>query len=186
MTEEEIKNLKPGDKFTVEYTSCKNSDDEILAKIVSEGMDYYTHFSKDSVALSKSHLVKPAPTFNVGDTVRIVPDPLTHTIYNKEDVFDLCFHGKAVKIADSVDAKGDVAIATETGLDTLSIHCLELVKKAVKDKYKVQADACDWEVVVGACVVASYDRCNHPNAEAAAKAECDRLNAEWRKQQAQQ
>lgn len=181
MTEEQINSLKEGDKFAVEYTVSKHENGKVCIKLAN-GDVFGVWLHSDNI-LTQGTLVTPSPTFEVGDTVKIVPDPLTHTIYNKENEFDLCIHGKTVKIAKTVDGKGDVVVDTGAGTDSLSIHCLKLVKKAVKDKYIVEEDDLAWCVTDKNWSVCSFNKSNHPDAKAAAEAECARLNAEWRKKE---
>lgn len=187
MTEEQIKSLKRGDKFTVEYTvTGKDGIDFICGRVFLDGRSREMKFAEDCDALESATLVTPPPTFEVGDTVRIVPDPLTGHAHNRLSLMDYEI-GKEYIIT-AVDMIGGAACLGGPHR-VMSIHCLEIVKKAVKDKYFVKREGS------GNAVVTIWDRdtnneviCywkTHPNARAAAEAECERLNAAWRKQQEQ-
>lgn len=181
MTEEQIKNLKVGDKITVDFVVEKVNDTYVNLSFTSG--EYYAGSLKQQWRLLKqATLVTPPPAFEVGDTVRIVPDPLTGTIYgngvNKDE-----FAGKENKVLEKANEWGNVRIKTHFGSILVNIHCLELVKKAVKDKYRVFNHDTAWGVDCEDGTVAYFSNGKHPNAKAAAMAECARLNAEWRKQQ---
>lgn len=192
MTEEEIKNLKIGDKFTMEYVVSEEDRADVDLPIRAESNDG-TLLWVSSLNLKHATLVKPTPTFEVGDTVRIVPDPMTGTAYS--DCIVLTRHiGKTGIVKVECDNHGqmqvDMGDAEENGYTIIDIHCLELVKKAVKDKFDVRRyldfDGLDdgW----GVCDKKTLDTivyfaCSYPNAEAAAREACDRLNKDWRDKQ---
>lgn len=142
MTEEEIRNLKTGDKITITLTAKKTNDH--MAFVDESGSPFILSTSN----IHRATLVKPAPKFEVGDIVRIIPDPMSgsiHGAYYKQEL-----SGK-IGIIQTYNVKDDegsfwLRISGNNNLYGISPHCLELVKKA-------------------------------------AKAECDRLNAEWRKKQ---
>lgn len=182
MTEEQIKNLKKGDTFTLKLTVAANCQEGVYADLAGFRFDRMT----DKV-LRHCILEQPAPTFEVGDTVRIVPDPMTRTIYGQGKRMLECEIGEIGKITVSCIGSGDFRVKTNDGnAYIINVHCLELVKKAVKDRYFVQEGKQTYNVCYHPqipTVVTTFVKSTHPNAEAAAKAECDRLNAEWSKQQ---
>lgn len=180
MTEEQIKGLKPGDLLRETYEVQEVSEDYVILRYQSG-----TNFgmcTKDSPMARQAELVQPAPKFEVGDIVRVVPDPLTCTLYgNGQGRADL--EDEVVKIIYPLRG-GDLRVETKKGEKPwISIHCLALVKKAEKDRYKVEKDDINFCVMDGKWAVAHFSINTHPDAEAAAKAECARLNAEWRKEQ---
>lgn len=180
MTEEQIKKLKKGDTFTLKLTVAAICQEGVYADLAGFRFDRMT----DKV-LRNCILEQPAPTFEVGDTVRIVPDPLTGTVHNSYGR-QLKFEGLIVTLSWLNKSAGQVTFKFGGNINEVSIHCLELVKKAVKDKYSVVDCTSEWRVCenLGQFMpIAAFVKTRHPNAEAAAKAECDRLNAEWRKQQ---
>ena len=181
MTEEQIKNLKKGDTFTLKLTVAANCQEGVYADLAGFRFDRIT----DKV-LRHCILEQSAPTFEVGDTVRIVPDPMTRTIYGQGKRMLECEIGEIGKITISCIGSGDFRVKTNDGAAyTINVHCLELIKKAVKDRYKVKEGAQTWNVISCAAtetVVSTFVKTIHPDAKAAAKAECDRLNAEWREQ----
>ena len=185
MTEEEINNLKIGDKFTLEYTIEEMRSTTVYV-IDANGSKHIFNKLPGGIVESAT-LVKPAPKFEVGDTVRIVPDPLTGTAYSDCIVLDSHI-GKTGIVKVECDDHGQMQVymgdAEENGYTIIiDLHCLELVKKAVKDRYKVEENDIYYCVIDGKWAIAHFSINSHPNAEAAAKAECDRLNAEWREQQ---
>lgn len=187
MTGEEIENLKKGDRVVTEYTITKVLSDTIDA--VDKENNRISFFKSTTGQLGISSIVKPAPTFEVGDTVRIIPDPLTGIAHgNGHD--EPCWEKVVVKIIKSLRG-GDYFVKTKDGEAAwISIHCLELVKKYVKDRYETRCHDNRISIMDNTkpttgyvAIVATFSQAHHPNAEAAAKSECDRLNAEWRKSQ---
>lgn len=184
MTEEEIKNLKIGDKFTMEY-KVSNINKKSINVCLKNGEDGL-YLSKDCKFLQATTLVKPVPTFEVGDTVRIVPDPMTGTVHNSYGRMRE-FDGLIVTLSRLKKSAGQVMFKRKGNEEEVSIHCLELIKKVVKDKYFVK----EFELTWGVCrlenpdssAIAIFCKNIHPAAKTAARAECARLNAEWRKQQ---
>lgn len=179
MTEEQIKNLKKGDTFTLKLTVVAGCQEGVYADLAGIRFDLMT----DKV-LRHATLVKTAHTFEVGDTVCVVPDPLTGDVYGHD-----AFHNSARYKHGTIVRQGplnDFEVAINNASIFVNIHCIELIKKAVKDKYKVEKDDINFCVTDGKWAIAHFSISSHPNAKAAAKAECDRLNAEWRKQQESQ
>lgn len=178
MTKEQIKALKKGDKFRIEYRITDVTEDTVDAKYDASLL--FTRFEKDkSETLQTATLVTPPPTFEVGDTVRIVPDPLTGHAHCHVLLWD-GYIGKE-GIIDEIDTETGLVVINS--IDKIDIHCLELVKKAVKEKYRVEETFASWTVCCETGWVASYRKKYNTTARAAAETECARLNAEWRKQQ---
>lgn len=126
--------------------------------------------------------VTTPPTFEVGDTVRVIPDPLTGHAHNRIALLDYEI-GKE-HIITNIDMIGGSALLDGPHSMMMSLHCLEIVKKVVKDKYHIDMDSGEWYIMTETnAIVARYDKKYHPDAKAAAETECARLNAEWRKQQ---
>ena len=180
MTEEEIENLKPGDILRVTY-KVQRVGEIFMTLHYQSGADYGICYINSPMA-RQLELVQPAPTFEVGDTVRIVPDPLTGTVHNSYGSLRE-FEGLIVTLSWLNKSAGQVIFERDGKENEVSIHCIELAKKAVKDRFHVEEDRYAFIVAEGAFSMSAFYKGKHPNAEAAAKAECDRLNAEWRKQQ---
>lgn len=178
MTEEQIKSLKKGDKFTIEHTIEKINGDEVYV-VDAEGARFVIE-KNVSRTLDIAALVTPPPTFEVGDTVRIVPDPLTGHAHNRLALLDYEI-GKEYSITVIDMISGSACL--DGPHRVMSLHCLELVKKAVEDKYIVEEDSLAWCVTDKNWSVCSFNKSNHPAAKAAAEEECARLNEAWRKQQ---
>lgn len=189
MTEEEIKALKPGDKVIIKYTVGDITDAVVNLLDREEGRTVLLKCSKGT--LGTADLVHPAPKFEKGDIVRVIPDPLTGYAYSDSFVLDRYVGLKGI-VVEECDYHGqlevDMGDAEENGNHLINIHCLELVEKQAGEKYYVrQYDMPDrtFNVVEEAThvTVAQYSINSHPNAKAAAKAECHRLNEEWRADQ---
>lgn len=185
MTEEQIKSLKAGDKFTIEYYVYRKTNNGHFLIHYSNG-DSYGAPTYSWEGFTHANLVTPPPTFEAGDMVRIVPDPLTGTIYGNGVSKDE-FAGKENKVLEKANEWGNVRVKTHFGSVLINVHCLEMVKKAVKDKYCAREYEEAW-VVEPACrdegeAVSAFYKKQHPNAKAAAMAECARLNKGWRRQQ---
>lgn len=183
MTEEEIKSLKDGDKYTVTF-KIDEVEGEYLRVFYEDGTYYGLVYKENWTMLEKATLVKPTPTFEKGDTVRIVPDPMTGTIYGKGSLYGNWVLGEA-RILEEFKQATEMKLAKNDGqIVTINVHCLELVKKEEKEKYRVVKYGDEFQIIwADFHVAARFDKIIHPNAKAAAQAECDRLNAEWHKQQ---
>lgn len=199
MTEEQFNGLKAGDKFIVEYTVKSTIKEKVQIALADGTSDGTWPFSSE--LMQNATLVTPPPALvEVGDTVRIVPDPLSGRIHGAH--YSQGLSGVTGKVAHvhkagakdddgEVDDECTVWIRCE-GHDFnwgVSPHCVVLVKKAVKDKYAVRCcyvgGAWTWckIVTLGDEETVATFRCSHyPNAKDTAEAECARLNAEWRKQ----
>lgn len=188
MTEEQIKGLKPGDLLRETYEVQEVSEDYVILRYQSGAN--FGMCTKDSPMARQAELVQPAPTFEVGDTVRIIPDPLTGTIYGNGSLYGNWVLGEARILKETARAT-EMKLAKLGGpIVTINVHCLALVKKAVKNKYETRCHNDRISIVDNTtrtpdyvAIVATFSQAQHPNAEAAAEAECARLNADWKKQQ---
>lgn len=187
LTQEQIQNLKPGDKLALShpliFREYDSENDELLA--INNGE--YIYFHAVDVELPSEHgtsvpTPKHAPTrlFKKGDKVRIVK-----------------YNGRKFNAAPPTFQLGKVYSVDE---DENTEHCyvmlqscdlyyahpvafLELVTP-VEEPYSVVNAHTHWDVAdKDMKTVATYSKGNHPNAKAAAEAECARLNEEWRKEQ---
>lgn len=192
MTEEEINELKVGDKFKVEYRVEEATERDVDVRVSTSAEPYfYTLEKSNSVMLHTGTLVKPSPNFEVGDTVRIVKDPLTGHVHGHEDwIWDNdegCIGHITSINTNNCNASVEYRDKTGHAHMVISLHCLELIKKAERNKYEIKDHCSAWAITFEQAnitsIVASFTKSYHPKAEAAARAECDRLNAEWRKQQ---
>lgn len=195
MTEEQFNGLKAGDKFIVEYTVKSTIKEKVQIALADGTSDGTWPFSSE--LMQNATLVTPPPSLEVGDTVRIVPDPLSGRIHGAH--YSQGLSGVTGKVAHvhkagakdddgEVDDECTVWIRCE-GHDFnwgVSPHCVVLVKKAAKYRYFVKEGVDSWDVKVGFPTnygtAVTYSKNNYPNARAAAEAECARLNTEWRKQ----
>lgn len=187
MTEEQIKSLKIGDKLRTEYSIVGVHKDFVILK---DSEDICCTAEKiERGVLARATLVTHAPTFEVGDTVRIAHDPMTGTVHGFGSKVNIP-RNKIGKVKEVRESAGEflVEFSDIRESHTISIHCIELVKKAVKDKYIVRKIRDGWGVArieednfKRSC--AEFVEETHPYAKASAEAECARLNEAWRKQQ---
>lgn len=197
MTKEQIDKLRVGDVIRAEYAVAAE-DLSAFTLVSPNGTRHRATRTGHNPILDAASLVvpepaaAPCPVIEAGDTVRVIPDQMTRTVYGAADERE-SFRGELCLVLDKVDKFGDVLVCLtlcRNKRQYINIHCLELVNKAVKDKYAVRycyvGGAWTWCKIVTLGdeeTVASF-RCSHyPNAKDTAEAECARLNAEWRKQQ---
>lgn len=199
MTEEQMKSLKVGDTFAVllEVTAAaERGADGLLAldaQPVGHKGSHQSH-TYDSECLSVVSL-GTTPAFEAGDTVRIIPDPLSGRVHGSHysqlivgavGVVVRVHHAGEKDEEGVVDDECTVWIRCKGNTFNwgISPHCVELVKKAVKDKYHVEQHGDDFQIIWSDFhVAARFDKYIHPDAKAAAEAECARLNAELRKKE---
>lgn len=182
MTEEEINGLKVGNKFTVSYTVKEVNSTSVYA--IDANCSRFEFNKHGDLAFQFATLVKPTPTFEKGDIVCITKDPLTGNVYGRDAFHDIAYLNTGTIVQRGPLNDFEVAIGNTSIF--VNVHCLTLEKKAEKDRYKVKEGARTWNVISCAAtetVVSTFVKTIHPNAKAAAEAECDRLNAEWRAQQ---
>lgn len=187
LTEEQIKNLKPGDSLIMRGTYIKqysNGDIIIKCNITSGGKPTpdLKYFHPDYCSLpSKDLKYDPCRKFKKGDKVRVVErdgrSPIlcgavelggTYTVHADEDDGDVIL---------------DIGYGVNGG-ESIAWTFLELVTPVEElEPYSVKETMCHdgWQIVRDGLPLAIYDSRRHPNAKAAAEDECNRLNAEYRK-----
>lgn len=203
MTEEQMKSLKVGDTFAVllEVTAAAERGAAGLLALDAQPVGHegsHQSHTYDSECLSVVSL-GTTPAFEAGDTVRIIPDPLSGRVHGSHysqlivgavGVVVRVHHAGEKDEEGVVDDECTVWIRCKGNTFNwgISPHCVELVDKAAKYKYWVieLPEAC--HVVYGNSksnygFVAIFDKARHPHAKAAAAAECNRLNAELRKKE---
>lgn len=181
LTYEQIDNLKPGDTL---YLAV------ILEKKITHGTfkvktDKDSYVTASTIRLSlppEKPKYEPCRPFKKGDRAQVVERngrPLT------------CFPVGRIKVGDIVtvaeNETGDVFIKvlTEDGHEMMAPwFMLELVTPVEEQKpYKLIDSPNTYNIVRDGAMVMTIHKKSYPNAKAAAEAEHDRLNAEWRKEQ---
>lgn len=179
MNKEQIEKLKAGDRITIEYEVV--STEPAYVDVHYKDGTFHGSFAKHDHALRNAEAVVPATKFEVGDLVRIIPDPLLGFVYGACDT-DVRKHlGKQALVASLVNEYGDIELKLKSKGDYIDVnaHCLELIEKAKADKYVVKENTFRWLVVTNNLniEVAIFDKATHPDPKAAAEAECKRLNS---------
>lgn len=202
MTEEQMKSLKVGDTFAVlmEVTAAAERGAAGLLALDAQPVGHegsHQSHTYDSECLSVVSL-GTTPAFEAGDTVRIIPDPLSGRVHGSHysqlivgavGVVVRVHHAGEKDEEGVVDDECTVWIRCKGNTFNwgISPHCVELVEKAAKKGYFVKEGVDSWNVNVGFPTnygtVVAYSKNNYPNAKAAAEAECARLNAELRKKE---
>jgi hypothetical protein len=125
----------------------------------------------------------PCRKFRRGDIVRYVP-------HNGRECpampLDEYYRVKTLTVVEDEDANHRVLVETQDGRNKYIMFCyLELVTPVEElEPFEVYHRPSEWCVIKTAndLIASIYNVDIHPNAKAAAEAERDRLNAEWRKE----
>lgn len=189
ITEEQIKNLTPGDPLVI-YTTFDHIDDDgdlwfsCPQKFDSENFEY---IDPEYVSLPGEPVEQPKPKydpcrkFRKGDKVRVVE-------WNGRDIARVGQIGYAV--SDEHNSRVELAIDGWTKEVFYPACHLELVTPVEElEPYRVETGGYNRFRIKKGNLEYSYfpfgEHCvlSMDEAKAAAEAECDRLNAEWRKEQ---
>lgn len=207
LTEEQIKNLKEGDPLIVNVSLKRiDADGDIWIAVpgcparwfppdcVSLPSEHGTFSSRRSSAGAETEDPTPkhSPTrlFKEGDKVRVVArdgrswwqlDP--HTTISRDEIYTVLENEEEI----IAGGYGELRIEGGGKEYELPFCFLELVTPVEEmEPYMVETDFVDdepvWNIYKDGDLIVGYTS-SHPNAKAAAEAECARLNAEWRKEQ---
>jgi hypothetical protein len=198
ITPEQIKNLKEGDPvfvrgkfksvdddgdFWIETGNCYRCYDPLCVSLPSE---HGTSLSRRSSVGAETEVPTPKhdPTrfFKKGDKAEVV---------ERNGRTPTCFPVGRIKVGDIVtvaeNEAGDVFIKvlTKEGHKMMvPWFMLELVTPVEElEPYKLIDSPNTYNIVRDSAMVMTIHKKSHPNAKAAAEAECARLNAEYRKEQ---
>jgi hypothetical protein len=199
LTQEQIQNLKPGDKLLVEayflqegcsYIKCALNPPysfdtktfSIHPYALSLPSEHGTSLSRRSSVGAETEVptTKHAPTrlFKKGDKVRIVDWQGKKPGFLNDD------GTREAVVSDPEDTSGTVELKYCGRYPTVAICFLELVTPVEElEPYKLIDSPNTYNIVRDSAMVMTIHKKSHPNAKAAAEAECARLNAEWRKEQ---
>ena len=186
MDKEQINELKPGDEILIRgrFEKIKENGDYSISYLLTTVHDklymYRAAVHPSAVIIKSPSKHDPARLFKKGDAVRVVA-------WNGRDIARIGQIGRVV--SDEHNSRVELAIEGWTK-DVFYPAChLELVIPVEEmERYAVAPGDIAWFVVdrkheSGELNVAMYMN-THPNAQAAAEAECARLNAEHRKEAA--
>lgn len=182
MEKEDIEALKKGDKIRLELTVAEVDGKEVYLRLADGA--FFTTAEKMAIdgIMFNGEKVEPRRAFDVGDVVSVIPDPLTGTVYGEGRRIAF-FTEELVTVMTRANEVGDVVIQHLEGLrQVANVHCLKLVKKTpMNTKYRTIETDEEWQIVdESGNYIASFGKLLHPNAAAAAEAECTRLNDAWR------
>lgn len=190
-----FEDIKVGETYNVRVKVISVEYGAIETKTIDAPGNPLTHCVTEflkSEAAAFSHLAAPPkhdPTrlFKKGDKVRVVEWNGRH-FHDRDYGVDI-ETGCVARIYESEKddpKKCAVKVSYRQYLFTVPTCFLELVTPVEKlEPYSVKETMSHdgWQIVRDGLPLAIYDSQRHPNAKAAAEAECDRLNAEWRKEQ---
>lgn len=192
LTQEQIQKLKPGDKLALShpliFREYDSENDELLA--INNGE--YIYFHAVDVELPSEHGTSvptpkhdPCRLFKKGDKVRVV-EWNGRRFHDRDYGVDI-ETGCIAKIYESErdePKKCALKVAYRHYLFTVPTCFLELVTPVEElEPYKLIDSPKTYNIVRDSAMVMTIHKKSHPNAKAAAEAERDRLNAEWRKEQ---
>lgn len=206
----DLRHIKIGETYYVRVKVTEKIDDKIITRTVSDKgsflIESHTIFFDDEV-LAFSHVPPPTPIkfFKMTAIPEVYPkyDP-NRKFRSGDKVRSKQVNGRWYSGSDKEHAGQLLTVKEDEGTeDTASVvyvapndktnwmtdpAYLELVTpveelepyyvKEIIETVQIRRDGCG-------SFVASYDKESHPNAKAAAEAECDRLNEEYRKEQEQ-
>ena len=198
MTKEQAQNLKIGDKIKLAEPLTVIDPKGVSEKILAQTQEGHLVF----VEPHETQLAEPAPseashdeaTAQVGkyDPCRLFKErDKVRPIVHKGRIFSLYWKnliGKTLTVTKSEDAFGSPEVNGQP-IDPAYLELIIPVEemepymvKELKDSFIVYHD-CTKIVLNDTSLLAKFMKASHPNAKAAAQAECDRLNAEHRKEQ---
>lgn len=195
MDKEQIKELKPGDEVLIRgrFEKIKENGDfqasYLLTTVHGKFYMYKTAVHPSSVIIKSPPKYDPCRPFKKGDKVRVVEwngrkvhDPLNGavwTVNRNEGNGGISHESILVSLFYEDDKEGHIIGVPPCYLELVTpveeLEPYRVVKEAVNFVY-VEKDGDEHPAAL-------FNKKIHPNAEEAAKAERDRLNAEWRKEQ---
>lgn len=184
ITKEQIKNLKHGDPVIVHGTfEGATGDGDIRVKIPmifysNVASNYIKYVPSSEVSIDES-AYDHARLFRKGDKVRVVEwNGRKDHLYGMEAIVLSDEYGCLVDIECKIkDVKAELtypACLLELIIPVEELKPYEVTESS--DYYGVDKDDLEVEAAI-------FWKKSHPNAKAAAEAECNRLNAEYRKEQ---
>ena len=201
LTTEQIKNLKPGDKLVVQGEFCKaHNNGDILVSLSAKQWERAVHellfLDPSCVSLpteigNSQSKHDPCRPFKKGDIVRLkewngrCPEMYsgTNSWFNHPP---RCKNGNLEVREDEKNSRVEIGIiGADCAHAAAAPAYLELVTPVEElEPYSVvdahtHCDVADKDMKI----VVTYSKLYHPNAKAAAEAECKRLNEEYRKEQ---
>lgn len=191
--------IKVGDKINIEAIVIRklHSEEQLITCELPTGLQFHV-FQRDFEALSPANGIKNAEPLPKYDPCRKLRegDKVRFRKVNKRFTYELdatLLVGSLGRVAFDERESGAVKVYCFDGvLRVVDANYLELVTpvEEMKPYYVEQSTSKNyWEIYHqsisdGITLLASYSK-HHPHAKEAAEAECDRLNAEHRKEQEQ-
>lgn len=194
LTQEQIQNLKPGDKLLVEayfvqegcsYIKCALSPTYAFDTTTFGIHPYALSIPSEIVNRQSSTVNKHDPTrlFREGDIVRPV-EKEGRTYFDAPPLGEKCLVIEGESETGIVCVEYRYAEDEKPAIHEIPFHFLELVTPVEElEPYKLIDSPNTYNIVRDRAMVMTIHKKSHPNAKAAAEAERDRLNAEWRKEQ---
>lgn len=133
--------------------------------------------------MTKSQLTAPTRLFREGDKVRVVEWNGRH--FHDRDHGTELTTGCICEVDDDEEATSEhgVLVVYEEQVRYIAPCFLELVTPVEElEPYKLIDSPNTYNIVRDSAMVMTIHKKSHPNAKAAAEAECARLNEEWRKE----
>ena len=188
LTQEQINNLKKGDPLII-HGKFNNVDNQ--GDIWTDVDDCILWFSPSCISLPSEHGTSSSRRSSVGAETEV---PTTPRLFQKGDkVRVVAWNGRDIArigqigrvVSDEYNSRVELAIDGWSSCIYYPACHLELVTPVEElEPYSVVDAHTHWDVAdKDMKTVATYSKLHHPNAKAAAEAERDRLNAEYRKEQ---
>lgn len=185
ITEEQIKNIKPGDilylnNYPITFQTSNIHGHVFAHDNVAEcGEGCACWFSNKYLSLTSAETAPkydPCRLFKKGDKVRVV-DWNGRTTNHKGEIGEVT--------EDELGGRVTFSVGSHTFKRCYPICFLELVTPVEEiEPYSVETCQYGYTVNKGELILATYNDETHPHAKEAAEAERDRLNAEYRKEHA--
>lgn len=188
-----IEDIKVGETYNIRMKVTNKEKDMVEVKnpmVSVYGCDYMIISHKYIHAIHEQPKYAPCRKFKKGDIVRL-------KAYNGRKPYDFWhkqtiehFGAKLDTVLEDELESGNVDIFQDAPIDELTVRVhashLELVTPVEElERYYIELDSTGFAIIDRQNVgyVAHFKAVQHPNAKAAAEAERDRLNAEYRKEQ---
>lgn len=185
MDKEQVNELKPGDEVLIRsrFKKIKENGDFQVSYLLTTVHDklymYRAAVHPSAVIIKSPPKYDPTRLFKKGDKVRVVEYKGRLTGYDKK-IYKVCEDeeesGRYIKLSQD-SCIGHVTVDAAyleliTPVEELEPYTIELGVMGKGTDYRIKKDN---------VIICAYSYV-HPNAKAAAEAECDRLNAEYRKE----
>ena len=185
MDKEQINELKPGDEVLIRgrFEKIKENGDfsvsYLLTTVHGKLYMYKAAVHPSAVIIKSPPKYDPTRLFKKGDKVRVV-----ERNSRCDGRYGEYLRGAFCEVLDDEEKNNDVHLNHNGSLYHIDPAYIELITPVEElEPYKLIDSPNIYNIVRDSAMVMTIHKKSHPNAKAAADAECARLNEEYRKEQ---